>query len=103
VPDLTVLFTIIIILYVNEVPRFFSWLGLISYSLYLFHGPVIVRVLQWAQIHLHSVAGREGMVIAGYLLSMVAGTVFYFLAEKKCKALADRIKYRRSDANLTQN
>jgi peptidoglycan/LPS O-acetylase OafA/YrhL len=56
----------------RPIPRWLSWLGMISYSLYLVHYTLILvlaPVLTWLGVHLHGVA--ELPAVAGYLTLLI--------------------------------
>ncbi|MEU4243701.1 acyltransferase family protein [Actinoplanes sp. NPDC026619] len=53
----------------RRVPRSLAWIGLVSYSLYLIHVPVIDLTGQWFQDHIHGPA--EILATAGFLAGLL--------------------------------
>jgi peptidoglycan/LPS O-acetylase OafA/YrhL len=87
--------TLLIITYVNEVPSFFRYMGLISYSLYLIHGPIGARIINIAEVKVHNVFLRECIVFLAFGISVLASGLFYKYVEKRFKKLSGSIKYDR--------
>ena len=90
---LLVVATLLVIFFVKQVPAFFKWLGLISYSLYLTHVPIGGRVINFMETRTGSLGAREWTVFAALAISIIAATVFYKLFEQKFKSLSAAIKY----------
>ena len=96
-PFMTVLvvFTSLIIAYVNEIPSFLRWLGMISYSLYLIHIPIGGRIINIAETKIHSVFLRECVVFVAFFICLVAAALFYTYIEKTFKRLSSTISYNK--------
>ena len=93
-----VVFTLLIIMYVNKVPPFLRSLGMISYSLYLIHIPIGGRVINIAETKIHSIFLRECVVFIAFFICIAAAALFYKYIEKTFKKLSSNIRY---DKRLT--
>ena len=89
-----VLLTVLLIAFINKVPRFLRYLGLISYSLYLVHVPIGGRIINIAEIKINSVFLKECMVFVAFGVCIVASIVFYRLFENWFKTFSASIKYK---------
>jgi len=90
--------TLLVITYVNKVPSFLRWLGTISYSLYLTHIPIGGRVINIAEVKIHSVLLRECVVFLAFFISIATAALFYKYIEKTFKRLSSNIRYDNSVA-----
>jgi peptidoglycan/LPS O-acetylase OafA/YrhL len=88
-----VVFTLLIIMYVNKVPSFLRWLGMISYSLYLIHIPLGGRIVNIAEVKIHNVFLRECTVFVAFFICIAAAALFYKYVEKTFKRLSSTIRY----------
>ena len=88
--------TLLLIAFVKKVPKFFRFLGLISYSLYLVHIPVGGRINNLADQFIKNVHARESMPFVSIAFCVGFAYVFYLLIEKKFKNLAASITYKKS-------
>ena len=63
--------------------RFAIWLGAISYSLYLFHGPLLVLLHRLLEpLHLSAGMRLGAMILIGVPMTLLAGWIGYRLFEK---------------------
>jgi peptidoglycan/LPS O-acetylase OafA/YrhL len=85
--------TLLIIIYVEKVPYFLRYLGLISYSFYLMHVPIGGRIINFSANFVHSVFLRECMVFVAFFVSIAASAYYYKIFEKGFKTLSSSIKY----------
>jgi peptidoglycan/LPS O-acetylase OafA/YrhL len=91
---LLVLATLLVIFFVQQVPAFLRWLGVISYSLYLIHVPIGGRVINFAEVRTGNIVIRQYTVFAALIICIIAAAVYYKLFEQKFKSLSGSIKYR---------
>jgi peptidoglycan/LPS O-acetylase OafA/YrhL len=85
--------TLLIIIFVDKVPYFLRFLGLISYSFYLTHSPVGGRVINFSENFVHSVFLRECMVFVAFAVCIVVSAFYYRFFEKVFKNMSSSIKY----------
>jgi MFS family permease len=96
---LAVATAIIILLASHKSYRLLSWFGMISYSLYLIHGPIGGKVI--------NLGGRlpNSLWVAALCLgiaisaSLLAACGFYLLIERPSQKLASAIRYRQKNNN----
>lgn len=88
-----VFITALVILFVNKVPAFFRYMGLISYSLYLIHIPIGGRIINISEVKISNLVMREMVVFVAFALCILAASVFYRLFEKRFKTFSGAIKY----------
>jgi len=93
------LITMLVILFVNRVPAFLRYIGLISYSLYLIHVPVGGRIINISEVKTTNIVLRELMVFVAFLICILAASVFYRLFEKRFKTFSSSIKYDQTSPN----
>ncbi len=82
------------IYYVKKVPRFFLWLGTISYSIYLTHMPLTTRFIMLYEKYMHL-----NFYVAWFLCvvsCVLFAWLFYLAVEKPFLALSKKIKVHRS-------
>jgi peptidoglycan/LPS O-acetylase OafA/YrhL len=89
----TPLATLLVIVYVDKVPYFLQYLGLISYSFYLIHSPVGGRILNFSENFVHNLFLRECIVFAAVFICIIASAVYYKFFEKVFKNISSSIKY----------
>ena len=94
-----VLITMLVILFINRVPAFLRYMGLISYSLYLTHVPIGGRIINITEVKTSNILAREMMVFAAFLVCIFAASVFYWLFEKRFKIFSGSIKYDHDSSN----
>lgn len=74
--------------------RSYTWLGAISFSLYLVHAPILEMVWRYLVIPMRlTSAGSQAiaMILLGSLASLVFAGVFYQLVERPCHNLSKRM------------
>jgi peptidoglycan/LPS O-acetylase OafA/YrhL len=78
-----------------RVPRWLSWLGLISYSLYLVH-PLLIEVLYTSVLHgrHYSTLDRDGMAVLFVLVTIAVSSVTYLFVEKPMQSVGRRVAKR---------
>jgi peptidoglycan/LPS O-acetylase OafA/YrhL len=82
----------------ERVHRPLMFFGNISYSLYLVHIPIGVRVMKLGK-HFTSGPWQElAVTLAALAISVIAAYIFYRLFEKPCSDLSQRIKLRKRAA-----
>jgi peptidoglycan/LPS O-acetylase OafA/YrhL len=92
------------ILVINFLPNLthsvLEFLGKISYSLYLLHpitGKALINVLSYK---FRAGYQKPFVIIAGYILAVIAAYVFYRILEKPFQKLSGKIKYNRPTVPL---
>ncbi|PWT72758.1 MAG: hypothetical protein C5B59_15065 [Bacteroidetes bacterium] len=91
--SLIVIGTILVILFVNRVPAFFRFMGMISYSLYLIHVPIGGRIINITEVKTGNMIIRELMVPVAFAGCVLAAWIYYRLFEKRFKMYSSSIKY----------
>ena len=74
-----------------------AWLGAVSYSLYLVHYPVSVRVVNLAGRLPQTFAMELATVAVAFAVSIVVAYVLYVLVERWSRQLASTISYCADD------
>lgn len=85
---------LIVIVYINKIPKLFRDLGLISYSLYLIHVPIGGRIINLCEARIQNVLIREIVVIIAFFACIVASIFFYRYIERYFKKLSGSIRYK---------
>ena len=85
--------TLLIIVYVDKVPYFLRYLGIISYSFYLMHIPIGGRIINLGENFVHSVFLRECLVFVAFFVSIIASAYYYKIFERTFKTISSSIKY----------
>jgi peptidoglycan/LPS O-acetylase OafA/YrhL len=85
-----------VIYYINNVPRFLRFLGVISYSLYLIHVPIGGRIINLSASFVQSPFLRECIVFASFITCIIASSFFYRFFEKPFKRISGSIGYNKS-------
>lgn len=88
-----VLFTITIILIPLNPTPLSTFFGNISYSLYLLHMPVGLRLINLTQRFSDTELVRQGIVLVAFLLTVFVSYYYYRIIEKPFKKLSQKIKY----------
>ncbi len=95
--------TACLIAFVNT-KTYFSFLGNISYSLYLVHVPVGARFTSFRFLTTAPFTTKLAFIMLGMGASILAAYIFYRLIEKPAQRWSSSIKYRRdSKPNLDYN
>jgi peptidoglycan/LPS O-acetylase OafA/YrhL len=89
------LFTICILTFLNINWSISNFLGKISFSLYLIHIPIGLRVVNLSESYITNEAGRVFIVILAILISIAFATVFFYVVEQPFLLYSKRIKYRK--------
>jgi peptidoglycan/LPS O-acetylase OafA/YrhL len=77
-----------------RIPKWISWLGLISYSVYLVH-PLVIEVYYGSFGHNHWSPGTQALGAAAVLAVTIAvSSVTYLLVEKPMQAMGRRVARR---------
>lgn len=92
---LIVAISAILIVTIKKANRFFLFLGMVSYSLYLIHIPVGGRVINLlVKFSSGSIIEKEMIVFAGVAFVLPAAYLYYKVIEKPFKILASKINYK---------
>ena len=83
------------IVFVKTSNKVLSFLGTISYSLYLFHMPIGCKLVSLGSRLAHSVSAKVVVFGIGLALCVAAAYLLYRLVEKPAQAWSSRIKYRK--------
>lgn len=98
---ITGLATILVIHFLPSVTHpVLEFLGKISYSLYLLHpitGKAFINILSYK---FKSGYAITCLIVAGYILSVIAAYAFYRIIEEPAKRLSEKIKYNRTFINF---
>ncbi len=78
----------------NRVWIFLSWIGTLSYSLYLLHVPIGGRVINLGGRFLDGPLGQASILAMALLLSIFAAWLLHRLVEKPSQAWSTKIKFR---------
>jgi peptidoglycan/LPS O-acetylase OafA/YrhL len=78
---------------------FSNFFGNISYSLYLLHFPVGLRIINLTQRFSDSQLVRQSMVFIAFLFTVLISYYYYRFAEKPFKELSKKIKYMGSPSS----
>ncbi|KQS32759.1 acyltransferase [Dyadobacter sp. Leaf189] len=92
---LVILSTSILILAPLRPSLLSSFFGNISYSLYLLHFPIGLRVVNLTQRFVDNELLRSAAVVAALLLSIYVAYIYFRVIEKPCKEASQRIKYQK--------
>ncbi len=87
--------TILVIAFINKVPRIWRQLGLISYSLYLIHVPIGGRIINIVEAKINNVFLRECTVFVAFAVCIIASIIFYRLFERWFKSFSGSISYKK--------
>jgi peptidoglycan/LPS O-acetylase OafA/YrhL len=59
-----------------------AWLGAISYGIYLWHWPLLMKLSDWGLARSHTFQPEIRWAIAGIGLSILLGALSYYLVER---------------------
>jgi peptidoglycan/LPS O-acetylase OafA/YrhL len=96
---LVILLTTIVILSRLKPTVWSTFFGDISYSLYLLHLPVGLRIISLTQRFSENEAFRYAMILGALLISIAASYLYYRLVEKPFKTMSQKISYSTKPAN----
>lgn len=88
-----VIFTAFVVLQPLRPTRFSNFFGNISYSLYLLHFPVGLRIINLTQRFSDSQLVRQSMVLFAFVFTILISYYYYRFVEKPFKELSKKIKY----------
>lgn len=86
--------TALVIAFVRLQLRILSYLGAISYSLYLLHVPVGGRLLELGLAHVHGGTARVLVLAVTLVLTIGAAHLLYRLVERPAQRWSSAIRYR---------
>lgn len=69
------------------------WLGEVSYSVYLLHGPIGGRVINLGARFADGMVSRVLILVAAFAVTLLASYMLYRLVERPAQRLAGRIRY----------
>lgn len=78
--------------------RFLLFYGSISYSLYLLHGPIGLKVVNVIGRHVSGTWGGLGAVFLGLLVSTLCSIALFWLVERPARRWSSLVQYRRDGA-----
>jgi len=58
-----------------------SWLGLISYGIYMYHGPLMTKLYGWVEPGSHGFLPWAVLIAVGIAASIALGAASYYLVE----------------------
>lgn len=96
------MFTAVVILLPLQKNIVASFFGDISYSLYLLHFPVGMRVVNLTQRFSDSLHERYLAIAIAFIISVIVSYCFYKIVEAPFKKLSQKISYRDKVATVTQ-
>lgn len=98
---LLVMATLFVIIYINQVPKIFRSLGLISYSLYLIHVPIGGRITNLVETRISNIFIRECVIVIAFLVCVGVSILFYKYIEQYFKRLSGSIRYQSGAAPVS--
>jgi peptidoglycan/LPS O-acetylase OafA/YrhL len=94
----TALITSLIIAFVEfEVPKAISFIAMISYSIYLIHEPIGVRIIIFGMRFAHTLPLRILVLLCALVATIVAAYGFYLAIERPAKSWSAALKYTAKD------
>jgi peptidoglycan/LPS O-acetylase OafA/YrhL len=98
---LVVVLTCLVAMAPLEKAKLSSFFGDISYSLYLLHFPIGLRLINLTQRFSETQSVRHLMILAAFLFSVLVSYWYYKIIEKPFKEMSKQIKYNTS-SNLAE-
>jgi peptidoglycan/LPS O-acetylase OafA/YrhL len=95
------LVTALAITFLNLRSRLLTWLGTISYSLYLVHVPIGGRVVNLSARYARGLYTEITVLILAVSASILAAYLLYWAVELPSQRLSSRISYRRTSARIS--
>ena len=90
--------TALVIAFVRFSSRILLFFGSISYSLYLLHGPIGLKVVNVIGRHVSGTWGGLGAISLGLLVSTFCSVILFRFVERPARRWSSLIKYRRDGA-----
>jgi peptidoglycan/LPS O-acetylase OafA/YrhL len=87
--------TALVIAFIEFGGKVLTWLGLISYSLYLVHVPVGGKIVDLGAHYTHGMIGVTVVLIAATACSILAAWILYLAVELPSQRFSSRIAYSR--------
>jgi peptidoglycan/LPS O-acetylase OafA/YrhL len=84
-------------IFVHMESRVLKFLGNISYSLYLLHVPVGLRVINLSRNFFNSDNGKYIVILLAVIVTILASYLFYRYIELPCKRASKKIRYRHEE------
>jgi len=78
-----------------------TWLGKVSYSLYLIHIPIGGRVIRLGKLFADTLAGQIFALLSAVAVSLAASWVLYRLVEQPSQRLSSSIQYKQTLATAS--
>jgi peptidoglycan/LPS O-acetylase OafA/YrhL len=92
---MTCILTALVIAFLDFGGRVLTWLGMISYSLYLMHVPIGGKIIDLGGRFTHGEIGQILVLAAATAASVMAAWVLYQIVELPSQRLSSRISHRR--------
>lgn len=89
--------TALVIAFARMSSRILLFFGSISYSLYLLHGPVGLKVVNVIGRHVSGTIGGLGAILLGFLVSTLCSLALFWLVERPARRWSSLIQYRRDE------
>jgi peptidoglycan/LPS O-acetylase OafA/YrhL len=86
--------TTLVIKYIEYGNSITVFLGKISFSLYLVHSPIGVRIINMGQKFVHNVWHAWLLIFIALVMSLLVAWIFYKLIEHPSKLLSQKMKYK---------
>jgi peptidoglycan/LPS O-acetylase OafA/YrhL len=77
-----------------KVPYFISFIGMISYSIYLIHGPIGVRVVNFGLRFVHTLPMKIIVLAFAFFVTIISAYIMYLAIECPAKNWSASLKYQ---------